>query len=208
MKIGQIANKKVISTFICCMSFLLVLSCTLSQVNFNNTSNLYASVSEANSIDYVIDDNTEITKDSNLNKKVIVYDGMTIDELGDKLNRSMTSTLSGYGKFFASYCLEKGVDPYVALSIALLETGCKWDCSKLTKQCNNIGGQKGSPSCNGGSYQAFPTLEDGIRGFIDNLANNYYAKGLNTPELMNSKYAESGAWAMKVNNYMNQVRAR
>ena len=45
MKKGQIANKKVISTFLCCMSFLLVLYCTLSQVNLNNM-NLKASVAD------------------------------------------------------------------------------------------------------------------------------------------------------------------
>ena len=208
MKFGQVANKKVISTFVCCMSFLLVLYCTLSQVDLNNTNNMKASVVEADSMAYVIDENEEVSKDSNLNKRVIVYEGMTLQELGDKLNKSMSSTLSGYGEFFASYCLEKGVDPYLALSIALLETGCKWVCSTLTKQCNNIGGQKGKPSCNGGSYASFPTLEDGIRGFIDNLARNYYAYGLTTPEAMNPKYAESELWAFKVNNYISEVRAK
>ena len=46
MKLGQIANKKVISTFVCCMSFLLVLYCTLSQVNIN-AKKLEASSSNA-----------------------------------------------------------------------------------------------------------------------------------------------------------------
>lgn len=49
MKIGQIANKKVISTFVCSMCFLLVLYCTLSQVNIKNISfnSLKASASDA-----------------------------------------------------------------------------------------------------------------------------------------------------------------
>ena len=133
---------------------------------------------------------------------------MTMNELAAKLNRSMKSTISGKGDILASYSLEKGVDPYLALSIMLLETGCNWTCSSLTTKCNNVGGMKGGPSCDGGSYKAFPTIDDGIRGFIDNLANNYYAYGLTTPEAMNKKYAESTEWAMKVNRYISSVKAK
>ena len=131
-----------------------------------------------------------------------------MSELAQKLNKSMKSTISGKGELLASYCIEKGVDPYLALSIILLETGCNWTCSSLTNKCNNVGGMKGSPGCDGGSYKAFATLDDGIKAFVDNLANNYYAYGLNTPELMNKKYAESTTWAMKVRNYMSSVQAK
>lgn len=137
----------------------------------------------------------------------IVYDGMTMDQLVAKLNRSLNSTLAGQGYAFAAYSLELGVDPYVAVAIALHETGCKWDCSTLVKQCNNVGGMKGGPSCGGGAYKAFPTLDAGIRGYIENLSRNYYAVGLTTPELMNSKYAASPTWASKVNAYVSQIRA-
>ena len=61
--------------------------------------------------------------------------------------------------------------------------------------------------CNGGAYRAYPTLDEGIIGFIENLAYNYYAKGLTTPEQMNSKYAASKAWASKVNNYIAKIKA-
>ena len=137
----------------------------------------------------------------------VVYENMTLDELSAKLNRSLGSTLSGQGYTFAAYSIELGVDPYVAVAIALHETGCKWDCSTLVKQCNNVGGMKGAPGCGGGSYKAFPTLDAGIRGYIENLSRNYYAVGLNTPELMNSKYAASTTWAVKVNSYVSQIRA-
>ena len=53
------------------------------------------------------------------------------------------------------------------------ETGCTWGCSKLVKECNNVGGQKGTPSCNGGSYKAYNTLDEGIIGFLDNIYYNY-----------------------------------
>ena len=155
----------------------------------------------------VLDTIDEYNKNDNVHQRVIVYDGMTMDELSEKLNRSLNSTMSGKGELFASYSIEKDVDPYLAVSIMLLETGCKWTCSNLVRTCNNVGGQKGSPNCSNG-YRSYPTLDDGIRGFIDNIANNYYAYGLTTPEAMNRKYAESTAWATKVRNYMSQVQAK
>lgn len=134
-----------------------------------------------------------------------VYDGMTIEELASKLDRSLNSTISGKGTLIATHSIELGLDPYLVTGIMLLETGCKWDCSYLVKQCNNVGGQKGS-GC--GSYAAYPTLDEGIIGYIDNLYYNYYSKGLTTPELMNSKYAASDTWATKVNNYIEQIKAQ
>ncbi len=136
-----------------------------------------------------------------------VYDGLTMSELTQKLDRNLNSTLSGYGYLFASYSLALGLDPYLALAITLQETGCKWNCSTLVKQCNNVGGMKGSPGCNGGSYKAFNTLEEGIKSYLDNLYYNYYSIGLTTPELINPKYAESTEWSRYVNNYIIQIKA-
>lgn len=149
----------------------------------------------------------ETTQSTDIKKKLnIVYDGLTLEELSAKLNRSLNSTLTGKGSTFASYSIELGLDPYLALAIVLEETGCKWGCSELVKQCNNVGGMKGAPGCWGGSYKSFPTLDEGIRSYLDNLYYNYYAKGLTTPELINSVYAENPAWASNVNNYINQIK--
>ena len=134
---------------------------------------------------------------------VIVYDNMTMEQLAEKLDRSLNSSISGKGYLIASYSLEKGVDPYLATGIILLETGCSWECSSLVQTCNNVGGQKGT-GC--GSYMAYNTLDDGIKGFIDNLYKNYYSYGLTTPEQMNSKYAESTEWATKVNAYIEKIQ--
>ena len=140
--------------------------------------------------------------------RIEVYEGMTIDELAAKLNRNLgNGYIAGKGYMIASQCIEKGVDPYVAVAIMLHETGCKYNCSTLVRTCNNVGGQKGSPGCNGGSYKAFATLDDGIIGFINNLQRNYYAKGLNTIEKIAPKYAASSAWPAKIRGYVNQIRA-
>ncbi len=134
---------------------------------------------------------------------VIVYDGMTMEELAAKLELSLNSDLQGYGMSFAKYSIEYGVDPYLALAITLHETGCTWTCSSLVRKCNNVGGMKGS-GC--GSYASFSSLEDGIEAMIRNLANNYINVGLTTPETIGRKYAASEIWPVKIEYYINQIR--
>lgn len=140
--------------------------------------------------------------------RVEVYEGMTMEELAAKLDRNLGSDIiAGKGLLIATQCVQKGVDPYVTVAIMLHETGCGSRCSNLTRQCNNVGGQKGAPGCNGGSYKAFATLDDGIVGFIDNLNRNYYSRGLNTIDSIAPKYAASPAWPAKIHWYVNKIRA-
>lgn len=140
-----------------------------------------------------------------LNNPEIVYDNMTIEQLSAKLDKSLTSAMSGKGSLIAEYSLQNGVDPYMATAIILQETGCAFNCSTMVTTCNNVGGQKGS-GC--GSYAAFPTLDEGIRGFINNLRDNFISKGLTTPETIGPRYAESGAWTERINYYINYIKAR
>lgn len=136
-----------------------------------------------------------------------VYDGMTLEELAAKINRNLgDGYIAGKGELLASYCLEKGVDPYIATAIMLHETGCRAKCSNLVRQCNNVGGQKGSPGCGGGAYKTFNTLDEGIYGFVNNLYKNYYAHGLNTVETIAPRYAEGNTWAGKINWYVNLIK--
>ena len=134
----------------------------------------------------------------------IVYDNLTMEELASKLDRTLRNELAGKGYLYASYSLEKGVDPYLAVAITMEETGCNWNCSNLVKTCNNVGGMKGS-GC--GSYGYFNTLDDGIKAFIDNIERNYVAYGLTTAEAMNPKYAENPLWSRNVNNYINKIKS-
>ena len=205
----RLINEKVITVFLCSMITLFAFSSFLSNVDKEVLSNMFSSVNmiEEEAKEEFVDSISELSKENNVTKRVIVYDGMTMSELTEKLNRSLKSTIAGKGDIFASYSLERGVDPYLAVSIMLLETGCNWSCSSLMRRCNNVGGQKGSPSCDGGSYKSYPSLDEGIKGFIDNIADNYYAYGLTTPEAMNKKYAASNMWAIKVNNYISSVKA-
>lgn len=132
-----------------------------------------------------------------------VYDGMTIEELTVKLDKTLSSNLSGMGYAYAKYSIELGVDPYLAVAISMHETGCTWSCSYLARECNNVGGQKGS-GC--GEYKAYNTLEEGIYGFILNIKNNYVDYGLLTADAMNPKYAEDPMWSSKVNKYIEKIK--
>lgn len=163
--------------------------------NANNTSIKELSMEQAPQAEYIP-------------PRVEVYEGMTIEELSEKLNRSLgTSNLQGKGNVIAAKCIELGVDPYVATAIMLHETGCRSKCSNLVVKCNNVGGQKGSPSCGGGSYKYYASLDDGIVGHIENLYYRYYSKGLNTVEAIGPRYAESKTWVSKINWYVDLVRA-
>jgi len=135
-------------------------------------------------------------------ERLEVYDGMTIKELGAKLDRSLKGVLAGKGLYIAEKAIELEIDPYVATAIMLHETGCKWTCSRLARVNHNVGGMKGR---NG--WQKFPTINAGIDAFMNNLYKNYYSIGLNTPEKMSNKYADgSQSWAGKVDNYIVEIR--
>ena len=139
-------------------------------------------------------------------ERVEVYEGMTIEELSAQINKSLKGYIAGKGELIARHSLDTGVDPFVATAIMLHETGCNRNCSVLATQCNNVGGQKGYPRCGNGSYKRYDTLDDGIRGVINNLSKNYYGIGLNTVELIAPKYAEGNTWAGKINYYVNKIR--
>ena len=187
--------------------------------NILDKSNEKVNVSENKTINTVEDNSNNSTEEviattesndeniTNIENSLVVYDGLTRDQLVEKFNRNLKSTLAGKGDIFVDYALELGLDPYLALAIVLHETGCSWECSRLVKVCNNVGGQKGENSCEGGYYRSYPTLDEGIKGFMDNLYNNFYSKGLTTPEAINPRYAASTAWAGKINYYMQQIKA-
>ena len=127
-------NNKVITVFIVSMVTIISFSLFLSNIDKNK---LQASINnKKEEPKEILDLVQDRTKDQALTRRVIVYDNMTMSELSAKLNRSMKDTIAGKGELLASYSLEKGVDPYVALSIILLESGCNSGrCSGLTRNC-------------------------------------------------------------------------
>lgn len=171
--------------------------------NKNNNIAVADNYKESTTDDTIVEEVSLPDMEENEPERDEVYDGLTYEELVDKLNRVLSSDLSGMGEAYVKYSLELGVDPYLAVAISMHETGCTWNCSTLLKTCNNVGGQKGE-GC--GEYKAYDTLEDGIYGFIYNIKVNYVDYGLTNAELMNPKYAEDMGWSAKVNAYIEQIR--
>ena len=182
-----------------CFCLLIILSGVMIKVNDKNKE-----LEVIASLDENIITTEEVITTTTTRK--VIWDDLTVEELTLKLNKNLYSDLEGTGEHFAKYTEATGLDPYLAVAIVNLETGCKWGCSTLARSCNNIGGIKGSPSCNGGSYKRFDTLEEGIKSYLDLVYYNYYSVGLDTAEKMNPKYAESTSWAFKVNNYYNDIK--
>ena len=193
-----------------CIKMALVILITSSLIigykEKNKESNLVEKVVIKNVLyrsDRILDryKEEEIIKEPVIEEDPIVYEGLTLNELGLKIDNVLNSTLDGYGTTIASLALAKGVDPVVAASIILVETGCKWTCSSLVRNANNVGGMKATST----RYASFATLEDGLEAFINNLANNYYAKGLTTPEAINTKYATNPNWHQDVYYYVEAI---
>ena len=182
---------------------------SIEEFNIKNlatsSKNVSKSIEEDNSYnDLLLDEVSMNTAPSGV-YRVEVFDGLTMEELADKLNRSLAAEISGKGYVIASKCIELGVDPYVATAIILHETGCgQGSCSHIARECYNFGGQKGS-GC--GAYQRFSSIDDGLNGMISNLYRNFYARGLTTVESIGPRYAESGTWVSKINGYVARIRA-
>ncbi len=185
-----------------------------NEVNINNITETDNVLSSSQNLKYREDNSmiTPIEMETTpasviIPPRIEVFDGLTIEELTAKLDRNLgTDIMAGKGYIIAVSCIERGIDPYVATAIILHETGCGSRCSNLARNCYNVGGQKGGPTCNGGSYKRFNTLDEGIIGFIDNLYKNYYSVGLDTIEKMARKYAEGSNWPNKINYYVNRIR--
>ena len=141
--------------------------------------------------------------------RVEVYEGQTLEELAERLNRHLGNDIvAGKGELIATESLNKGVDPYIVVAIIAQESGCTGSngCSNLARYCYNFGGQKGKPSCNGGAFRQFDTVDEGLVGMIDNLSRNYFAIGLTTPETIGPKYCEGNEWAGHITWFVNKIR--
>ena len=183
------------------ISLVLILDIYLININLNN--NNYKNYDNSKSSPNYVQTNNAETEVIELDP--IVFDNKTLKELSTQINKSLNSTISGKGELIASHSLEKGIDPYMATAIILQETGCSWDCSYLVTSCNNVGGQKGE-GC--GGYNYYESIDDGIIAFIDNLYDNYISNGLTTLEAINTKYASDPNWHIRVNKYIESIKAQ
>lgn len=93
-------------------------------------------------------------------------------------------------------CESYGVPFDIALAIARLETG--WFKSNAYLNKNNVGGLSRNEK-----PISFDSIDEGVEAFVLNLANNYIAIGLDTPEEIGRKYCPvNPEWAATVRKLM------
>ena len=201
-------SKKILSLILVAIGAIIVIIDNSSKNNAS-TSIKKASENTANLIQIMKENDVinnaptlVILEEEKEEEPEILYRGLTRDQVVEKSSKFLNSTLAGTAEFFVDYSIQLGVDPLVAVSIVLQETGCYWNCSYLVNHCNNVGGMMGA---NG--YMCFSSLEQGIKAYVDNLYYNYVAYGLTTPETMNHKYAEDPLWGQRVNAYIEKIIA-
>ena len=149
----------------------------------------------------------------------IVWDGLTITELTNKLNKSLESYLTNTGYFFALYAKNEGLNPYLAVAITRYESGCGTSgCSGKTIKCNNLGGLRYSSSktCSeyGGNFSKFDTIDEGIQAYLNTVLRYQKKYNLDDPQNaektidgMSSKYSNnSKIWPSRVKYQYNKVK--
>ncbi|WP_456074153.1 glucosaminidase domain-containing protein [Holdemanella biformis] len=93
-------------------------------------------------------------------------------------------------------CNRYGIDSSVVLGIARLETG------NFTSYAYLVGNNPGGMSVNEVPI-IYSNIEEGVEAMVSNLAHNYFAIGLTTPELIGQKYCPVNPnWAYLVRNLM------
>ena len=96
-------------------------------------------------------------------------------------------------------CHEYGIDAEIPLAIAKLETG--HFTSRAYKEGNNVGGLSINEV-----PMSFESLDAGIEAFVQNLANNYFAQGMDTVEEIGAKYCpvNKDHWIKVVNQLRSE----
>ena len=195
-------RKGLVFVFLLIFNFLFVYGINYAnKVMFENDFMIYLGKHE---------DNTSSDPEKENNEQEIVntnYDGESIETIGQKMNKIFDKTqLEGLGEFIAKTSINKSVNPYLIGGIILESTNCKYDCSVLLKQCNNVSGYKDSPGCFGGSYKKYNTKEDSITDLVSRISKDFYTKDVQTPLKMFKSYGKDEVWAFKVNRYMDELK--
>lgn len=127
----------------------------------------------------------------------IIAGGSHQQILGDTVNQ--TEAVYGAGTIeskIVEACKRYGIDSSVVLGIARLETG------NFTSYAYLVGNNPGGMSVNEVPI-IYGSIEEGVEAMVSNLAHNYFAIGLTTPELIGQKYCPVNPnWAYLVRSLM------
>lgn len=127
----------------------------------------------------------------------VIAGGSNQQILGDTSSKS--EAVYGAGTIeskIVEACNRYGIDSSVVLGIARLETG------NFTSYAYLVGNNPGGMSVNEVPI-FYGSIEEGVEAMVSNLAHNYFAIGLTTPELIGQKYCPVNQnWAYLVRNLM------
>lgn len=121
--------------------------------------------------------------------------GSSQQNVGNTIER--TEAVYGAGTIEARIveaCNRYGIDSSIVLGIARLETG------NFTSYAYLVGNNPGGMSVNEVPI-IYGSIEEGVEAMVSNLAHNYFAIGLTTPELIGQKYCPVNP------NWANMVRS-
>ena len=211
MKIESIAKSLLVVGIVMILAGVVMINKDNLKLEEVNLSYLETDINYIKSSDVqareVVDDSDLGLQNINMNAakgslvRIEVVDHFTREEIINKLNKKLGGVLRGKGQLITDTSLKYRVDPFVAAAIMMHETGN--GTSRISRTCNNVGGQKG-PGC--GAYRAYPDINSGIVGMITNLYKNFYSRGLTTIDSIAPRYAESGAWPAKIHWYVNMLK--
>lgn len=127
----------------------------------------------------------------------VITGGSNQQNLGNTVNQ--TESVYGAGTIeskIVEACNRYGIDSSVVLGIARLETG------NFTSYAYLVGNNPGGMSVNEVPI-FYGSIEEGVEAMVSNLAHNYFAVGLTTPELIGKKYCPINQnWAYLVRSLM------
>ncbi len=135
------------------------------------------------------------------------YNKEKIENIIAKMDKYFNKTpLEGYGEYIVKTAAYKGVDPYLIGGIILESTTCKYDCTILFKECNNVYMEKGEPGCFGGSYKKYDKIDDSILDLVLNIRKNFEDSKEQTPVKIYKHFNKNSSWAFKVNKYIEILK--
>jgi hypothetical protein len=192
--------------FIILLAFNVLLVYGINQANilmFNNNFMIYLNKED----EPVTPKEDDPTKPSEEDPVDTSFNGESIEAIGKKIDKYCEKTsLEGYGEYIAKTSIYKSVNPYLISGIILESTNCKNECSVIYKECNNATGMKGSPGCFGGSYKEYKQVEDSISDIVNKISEKFYTPEMQAPYKMYKDYGKNSSWALKVSNYMEEIK--
>ena len=132
-------------------------------------------------------------KDSTHHTKVVKSESVILKNINREINRNVFEKINETREILETSknitieeririaCINYEIPFDITLAIARLETG--WFKSDAYIYGNNPGGLSINEV-----PMSFETIEEGVDAFVGNLANNYFAMGLDTPEKIGAKY--------------------